>query len=221
VLELPRAQLVGYAVGAILVVVLGWLTLRGSAGSATAGSTVARSAGSRYATRSAAAAPDGRASGASVSVGAAPAASAVVHVAGAVRHPGVYHLPGGARALDAVKRAGGGAHGANLDGINLAAKVVDGQQIVVPRKVSAAAPATGGGTADDAGGGAEPPAAPVGLNAADATQLQTLDGVGPATAQKIIEWRTAHGGFRSVDDLGQVPGIGPKRLAALRPHVQP
>ena len=102
----------------------------------------------------------------------------------------------------------------DLNAINLAAKVADGQQVVVPRR-GAAGVAAGGGAVPGA-----PASAPVNLNSATAEQLDTLDGVGPATATKILEWRQAHGGFRSVEDLAQVPGIGPKKLAALKPKVQ-
>ncbi|HEX7298996.1 MAG TPA: ComEA family DNA-binding protein, partial [Solirubrobacteraceae bacterium] len=155
-----------------------------------------------------------------------PAHSALVHVAGAVRRPGVYRLRDGERVQDAVRRAGGARHGADLNAINLAAKVADGQQVVVPRRGAAGAVSAAGGPASPAGGspaeagaggGAQPP---VSLNSATAEQLDTLDGVGPATAQKILDWRQQHGGFRSVDDLSEVPGIGPKKLAALRPKVQ-
>jgi competence protein ComEA len=141
---------------------------------------------------------------------------ALVHVAGAVRSPGVYRLRDGERIQDAVRRAGGPRAGADLNAINLAAKVADGQQVVVPRRgtAGAAVPSAGGG---DPGG---PPQAPVSLNTATAEQLDTLDGVGPATASKILEYRRLHGGFRSIDDLGEIPGIGPKRLAALRGKVQ-
>jgi competence protein ComEA len=130
---------------------------------------------------------------------------------------------------EAVRRAGGARRGANVNGINLAAKVVDGQQVVVPSRTpsgsdgpaaAAGAPAEGSGPAGAAAAGVAP-GPPISLNNATAEQLDTLDGVGPATAQKIIAWRTQHGGFRSVADLGQVPGIGPKKLAALRDRVQP
>jgi len=172
----------------------------------------------------------GAAGTAAVRVSRPPAKASVVHVAGAVRRPGVYRLPTGARVQEAVRRAGGARRGANVNGINLAAKVVDGQQVVVPpRTPSGSGPAAGAGTpavgsapagSGSAGAGAGP-GPPISLNNATAEQLDTLDGVGPATAQKIIAWRTQHGGFRSVADLGQVPGIGPKKLAALRDRVQP
>ena len=139
-------------------------------------------------------------------------------MAGAVRSPGVYRLRDGERVQDAVRRAGGARAGADLNAINLAAKVADGQQVVVPRRGAAgAAPVDAGAGAGAAGG---PPQAPVSLNSATAEQLDTLDGVGPATASKILEYRRQHGGFRSIDDLGEIPGIGPKRLAALRGKVQ-
>src|SRR5204863_7060162 len=99
--------------------------------------------------------------------------------------------------------------------INLAAKVEDGRQIIVPVRATAGGPLAGAAAAVPGG----EPAAPVNLNTATADELGTLDGVGPATAAKIIAYRQEHGGFGSVDDLDQVPGIGPKRLAALRSHV--
>ena len=138
-----------------------------------------------------------------------------VHVTGAVRHPGVYRLPGWARLDLAVKRAGGATKAADLEGVNLAAKVSDGQQVVVPRKGAAAAAATGSGATDPG-----TPSAPISLNTATAEQLDQLDGVGPATAQKILAWRKQHGGFRSVDDLKQISGIGPKRFEALKDKVR-
>jgi competence protein ComEA len=144
----------------------------------------------------------------------------IVDVVGAVRRPGVYTLRVGQRVQDAVRLAGGARRGADLQAINLAAKVADGQQIVVPRRgaVASAAASAGGGVA--AGGTGGPAAGPVNLNTATLEQLDTLDGVGPATAQKILQYRQQHGGFGSVDDLTQIPGIGPKKLEALRSQVQ-
>jgi competence protein ComEA len=138
-----------------------------------------------------------------------------VHVTGAVRRPGVYRVPSWARLDLAVKRAGGPARGADLAGVNLAAKVSDGQQVVVPTRVAA-----GAATDSSAPEGAAAPAAPISLNTATIEQLDELDGVGPATAQKILDWRKEHGGFRSIDDLKQVSGIGPKRFDALKDKVR-
>jgi competence protein ComEA len=143
----------------------------------------------------------------------------IVHVAGEVHRPGVYRLPAGSRVEEAVGRAGGARPRADLSAVNLAAKVEDGRQIVVPRRAPAGAvPATAGGAAGAAPGAG--PAVPINLNTATLEQLDTLDGVGPATAQKILAYRDEHGGFGSVEELGQVSGIGEKRLAALREKVR-
>jgi competence protein ComEA len=137
-----------------------------------------------------------------------------VHVTGAVRRPGVYRVPAWARLDRAVERAGGAAPGADLEGVNLAAKVADGQQVVVPRRGGGG---VGGAVASSPG---EAPSGPISLNTATPEQLDQLEGVGPVTAQKILEWRKQHGGFRSVDDLKQISGIGPKRFEALKDKVR-
>ena len=138
-----------------------------------------------------------------------------VDVVGAVRRPGLYRLHARARVADAVQRAGGPTRNAELDLINLAALVADGEQVLVPRRGAAAVAALGGGAAS------APASGPVHLNSATLEQLDALPGVGPVTAQKIIDYRTQHGGFGSVDELDAVPGIGPARLADLRPLVAP
>jgi competence protein ComEA len=139
---------------------------------------------------------------------------AVVHVAGAVRDPGVYRLPPGARVDDAVGRAGGATSKADLSQVNLAAKVEDGRQVLVPERLAPAQAAAGGGAAPSA------PGVPLNLNTATLEQLDQLDGIGPVTAQKIIDYRDEHDGFGTVDELGQVPGIGDVRLASLREQVR-
>lgn len=139
---------------------------------------------------------------------------AYVHVTGAVRHPGVYRLPPWARLDLAVKKAGGARRSADLEGVNLAAKVADGQQVVVPRR------AVGGAQLDAGGGAAAGTTGPISLNAATAEQLDELDGVGPVMVRKILDWRKQHGGFRSVDDLKQIGGIGPKRFESLKDKVR-
>ena len=156
-------------------------------------------------------------------------AQLMVDVAGAVKRPGVYRMSSGARVEDALKRAGGPARRADLSQINRAAKVEDGRQILVPLRVGRATasaasatggPATGAGGPAAAGGPPGAPSQPLNLNTATLEQLDTLDGVGPATAQKILDYRTEHGGFNAVDELDQIPGIGEKRLAALRERVR-
>lgn len=148
----------------------------------------------------------------------APAAAAVkqsqvyVDVVGAVRRPGLYRLAVGTRVADAVRRAGGATAKAQLELVNLAALLADGEQVIVPRRGPAVAVAAVGGAA---------PSGPVHLNSATIEQLDALPGVGPVTAQKIVDYRTAHGGFSSVDELDAVPGIGPARLADLRASVAP
>lgn len=137
----------------------------------------------------------------------------VVDVVGAVRRPGLYRLPQHARIADAVTRAGGTTHEADLAQLNLAAPLADGEQIVVPARgrVAAAGAATTGGSAP----------VPVQLSTATLEQLDSLPGVGPVTAQKILDYRQEHGAFQSVDELDAVPGIGPKRLDQLRDVVVP
>jgi competence protein ComEA len=137
----------------------------------------------------------------------------VIDVAGAVHHPGVYRMAEGARVEDALKRAGGATGRADLGQINRAAKLEDGRQVLVPAR-----PPRHGAVA--AATAPQAPAQPVDLNTATLEQLDTLDGVGPTTAQKILDFRTAHGGFGSVDELDQIPGIGEKKLAALREQVR-
>src|SRR6266566_1795423 len=143
----------------------------------------------------------------------APAAPAkvVIDVAGAVRRPGLYRLAQGARVADALRRAGGATRRADLSLVNLAQLVSDGEQVIVPRRGAPAAAAAGGG-AD----GAPTATGPVHLNSATVEQLDTLPGVGPVTAHKIVDYRAKHGAFTSVDELDAIPGIGPARLDQLR-----
>jgi competence protein ComEA len=213
--DLTRSELAAYAACVVLVVLLGWRVLRSDGSEATA----TAAAGDRGAVATGATTSTASSSGEpSVSVAPARDGSVVVHVVGAVRHAGVYKLRLGQRVQDAIGRAGGATARADTQAINLAAKVADGQQVVVPRRGAAGAVAAAAGGAAAVTPGAAP-SAPVNLNSATAEQLDTLDGVGPATAQKILEYRTQHGGFSSLDDLAQISGIGPKKLAALKPQV--
>jgi competence protein ComEA len=148
---------------------------------------------------------------------AAESSRLVVHVVGAVRRPGLYRLRDGSRIADALARAGGATRKADLTVVNLAAPLADGVQVVVPRRVPAAAVAAPG----PAGQSGAAPAGPVHLNTASLEQLDALPGVGPVTAQKILDYRQQNGGFASVDELDAVPGIGPARMEQLREAVAP
>ena len=151
-------------------------------------------------------------------------AEIVVDVSGKVREPGIQRLPAGSRVADALRAAGGVRPGANTDGLNRARFLVDGEQVVVGGSGRRAGARGGGGRGAGAAGraaaGAAPPA-PVGLNTATAEQLDKLPGVGPVLAQHIIDYRTEHGGFRSVDELREVNGIGDRRFADLQNLVRP
>lgn len=152
--------------------------------------------------------------------GSAPAASLVVAVTGRVRRPGVVTVPAGARVIDALQAAGGPLPGADLALLNLARKLADGELVVVGLP-GATAPAAPGGQATTAGGSAAAGAGgQVDLNTATLTELDTLPGVGPVLAQRILDWRTAHGRFASVDQLADVPGIGESRLSQLHDLVR-
>lgn len=191
--DLPRSQVVAYAIAFTLIALLGARQLARDGGG---GEAAARTAPAPI----------------SVDDAAVGGGRVVVHVAGAVRRPGVYSLRAGARVDDAVRRAGGARARADLSALNLAAELQDGRQVLVPRRTPSASPgtaATGGATG------------PVSLSTATLEQLDALAGIGPATAQKIIDFRTEHGGFASVDQLGEIAGIGEKRLAGLREQVAP
>jgi competence protein ComEA len=137
----------------------------------------------------------------------------LVHVAGEVRRPGVYRVGGDSRVIQAVRIAGGPTRRADLSRLNLAAPIADGQQVIIPARPR---PGAQGGSV--AAGGES---GPVSLSSATAADLEALDGVGPALAARIIAWRDSRGGFSSVDQLDDVPGIGPARMEALKPRLVP
>lgn len=204
--DTTRIRIGAWAAIALVLAFVAWRALgHGGGGGAVASVSLDEPAGARP---SAAASRHGR----------APRRRIFVAVAGAVRQPGLYRVPAGARVAVAVARAGGLLRRADLTGVNLAARLRDGQQVVVPERGvgPAGTPAAGATGVGAAGGGA-----PVSLSTATAEQLDALDGIGPALAQRILEYRAQHGGFRSVDELAQVEGIGEKRLAALRDAVVP
>jgi competence protein ComEA len=206
--ELDRPRLVVYVALGVVVCFLGARYL---------GSQVPRGGAAEVGAQPAVTRPEAApAPSATVTVGRAGAGRVTVHVAGAVRRPGVYRFAAGARVNDALRRAGGPRPRADLDAVNLAAKLDDGRQILVPLR-AATAPAPGPAAA--ATGAAAAPRQPVNLNTATLEQLDTLDGVGPGIAQRILDHRAQHGGFRRVEELGEVPGIGAKRLATLTPLV--
>lgn len=161
-----------------------------------------------------------------------PTAKLVVHVVGAVKKPGMIELEGPARVSEAIERAGGATSDADLSGLNLAGLLQDGVQIRVPKKGEVAAVAapeeaisaeivpvksTPKSSSSTSG---KPAAKSISLNTASASELDRLPGVGPATAAKILEYRKAHGGFASIDELLAVKGIGPKKLADMRPYLR-
>jgi len=191
--ELSRTQVVVYAAVAIALLLVGARAIRGEGG----GEVSFASAGS-------APAEGGFAVG-------GQSGDLVVDVTGAVRDPGVYRMPAGSRVNDAVARAGGAAPQAQLEAINLAARLADGQQVVVPERLP-------GGTAAVGVAGAE---GPIGLGTATVEQLEEIEGIGPVTAEAIVAFRDEHGGLSSVEQLDQVSGIGPATMESLRARLQP
>lgn len=191
------------------------------------GSGTGISGGRSRGPETAAAAAAGETQGAGHAGGQTSGPPLVVHVTGAVVRPGVLELPAGSRLHEAITAAGGSTPAADLDRLNLAAVLEDGQKIVVPERGSPdAAPATDpagvGGASNSAGasGGAGSPAGKVNLNTAGIEELATLPRVGPVLAQRIVEWRKQHGRFNSVEELDAVDGVGPKLLEALLPLVR-
>lgn len=228
-MHLPRRQLLVYLAVGLVVLAIGVRFLFSHSGtSGAAGVAIAAQASGSPSAGGEASPGTGSGAGATSSTSSpspSPSAGLVVDVVGAVARPGVYTLQAGARVCDAVDAAGGTSSGAELSAINMAAKLVDGQQIVVPRKGEAgqgSGESSGGtGTGGTGTGGASPgtSGALVNLNTATLEELDALPGVGPSTAQKIIDYREANGGFKSVDDLNNVSGIGDVRFQALKDLV--
>jgi competence protein ComEA len=194
--DLSRSQLAVYGAIAVALLLLGARAIRAEGSSGDAASSYSSDGGGGFTV-------DKTGSGGDV----------VVDVTGAVAQPGVYRLPAGARVTDALERAGGASGAALLEAINLAARLADGQQVVVPKRGPAGAPLAAGAAAGEEG--------PISLGTATVEQLDTIDGIGPVTAQDIVEFRDEHGGLSSIDQLDQVGGIGPATMESLRARLQP
>jgi competence protein ComEA len=166
-------------------------------------------------------APGGASAPPSPSATGTPPGVLVVHVVGQVRRPGLQRLPVGSRVSDAVEAAGGASRAADLAALNLARLLVDGEQVRVPKPGEVVTDGGTGGVGGGGAGGSPPGGAKVSLSTADVAALDSLPGIGPVLAQRIVDWRTEHGRFTSVDELGEVSGIGEKLLAQVRPLVTP
>lgn len=197
--EFSRSQIVVYAAIAIALLILGARWIRSS--------DVAAPEGSGFE-----AAPTADAAG-GAPAGGLGQGSVVVHVAGGVREPGIYRMPAGSRVADAVERAGGAADARATEAINLAALVADGQQVVVPELGPGGAPVAAAGASAEDG--------PISLGSASVEDLDTIEGIGPVTAEAIIAYRDENGGLSAVDELDEVSGIGPTTMDALRERLQP
>src|ERR1700761_9306921 len=215
--DLSRTQVVVWGAIAVALLFIGARAVRGEGGEAGGASTYADYSsddeGGGYDDESGGG--SGEAEGGTFSVEGS-SGDVVVDVTGAVRKPGVYRLPEGSRVQEAVQRAGGATGKAELDSLNLAARLADGQQVVVPESVPGAPPgapaAAGTGTEEDG---------PISLSTATAAELDTIDGIGPVTAEDIIKFREEHGGLSSIDQLDEISGIGPATMEALSERLQP
>jgi competence protein ComEA len=223
--ELSRTQVLVYGAVAVALLLVGARAIRGEGGSTGSGgdSTWSDSGGSWSDSGGGSDSGEGGSDtgeGGSEEGGSddfqlsGEAGDVVVDVTGAVQRPGVYRLPAGSRVDDALQRAGGAGAKAELEAVNLAARLADGQQVVVPERApgGAAAPAAGGASAEEG---------PISLGSATVEQLDTIDGIGPVTAEDIVGFREEHGGLSSVDQLDQISGIGPATMESLRARLQP
>jgi competence protein ComEA len=196
--ELSRSQIAVYGAVAVALLLVGARAIAGSEGESGAafGSS-----------------PAGGSTSGGFAISREGGRDVVVDVTGAVRTPGVYRLPSGSRVTDAVRRAGGATGAAVLEQINLAARLADGQQVVVPELApGAAAPVAGAAAAAEG---------PISLGTATVEQLDTIEGIGPVTAGDIVDFRDQHGGLSSIEQLDQISGIGPATMEALRERLQP
>ncbi len=198
--SLSRSQLLVYGAVGVALLLVGARWIRSSDSSSPQGGVSYSSSGS----------------GDSLAVDQGGGDDVVVDVAGEVASPGVYRLPAGSRVNDALKRAGGATGRADPESINLAARLADGQQVVMPGRAEGPAGVAAGATNGDSA-----VAGPISLGTATVSELDTIEGIGPVTAQDIVDFRDQHGGVSSVDELDQIDGIGPATMDALRDRLQP
>lgn len=201
--ELSRTQVLVYGAIAVALLLVGARAIRAEDGGGEADFASGASFGGSG---------DGGSGGGGGFSLSGQAGDVVVDVTGAVARPGVYRLPAGSRVEDALRRAGGATGKAQLEAINRAARLADGQQVVVPQRLPGGVAAVAGAASEDG---------PISLGAATVEQLDTIEGIGPVTAQKIVEFRDQHGGLASVDQLDEVSGIGPATMESLRARLQP
>jgi competence protein ComEA len=221
--ELRGDPRVGVAALVVVALAAGFIWYRLGAGDSVSSSTTRRPPATSGRTTAAPAA-DAPAGGSSAANGGSSGATkkgtrVTVHVAGAVAKPGVYDLAGGARVIDAIEAAGGGAPDADLNRLNLAAKVADGQRVLVQHVGEAAPAGSASAGGSSSGSGSADPSGLVNLNSATQAELEALPGIGPSLAGSIITERERRGGFRSVNELRDVRGIGEKRFADLKDKV--
>jgi competence protein ComEA len=198
--ELTRSQIAVYGAIAVALLLVGARAIQHQGGGGTSSAFGSSTSGGSH----------------GFTVSREGATDVVVDVAGAVHEPGVYRLPSGSRVVDAVQRAGGETANALLEQINLAARLADGQQVVVPERApgsSSSSSAAAGGSGSGEG--------PISLGTATLEQLDSIEGIGPVTAQDILDFRDQHGGVASIEQLDQISGIGPATMEALRKRLQP
>jgi competence protein ComEA len=212
--ELSRTQIAVYGAIAVALLLVGAQAIRGEGGSGSGASTFGEydaSGESAFGDESGSGGAGEGEEGVEFEL-SGEAGDVVVDVTGAVERPGVYRLPAGSRVTDAVERAGGAAPKAQLEAVNLAARLADGQQVAVPERGPGGAGVTAAAATEDG---------PISLGTATVEQLDTIDGIGPLTAADIVGYRDEHGGLASVDQLDQISGIGPATMEALRARLQP
>jgi len=208
--SLSRSQLIVYGAVAVVLLLVGARWIRSGASQGEPAGEVS------YADSSSPGASSDDSAG-TLAVDAEGGTDVVVDVTGAVNHPGVYRLPAGSRVDDALQRAGGATSRAEVQSINLAARLTDGQQVVVPEKIRGSTAVAAVGTSATG----TDTSTPISVGTASVEELDTIEGIGPVTAQKIVDFRDEHGGVSSVDQLDQIDGIGPATMESLRSRLQP